>query len=218
MSARITVVGIGEDGLDGLISKARGLIDEAEVLVGGERHLSKVPVGGEQRIDWDGDFDAAFDKIEKMKDRRVVVLASGDPLHYGVGANIVRRFGADQRRNRAQCEPGPVPERLQRGRADPAARHQCIELRAVARFLLCHAGDFSRIGAAITHHRQLAGVDPRGAVFAGVIDPDHARDELLGAQVAGQAVVGGALRRHSVGVSRSRAAAPIRVIAAIVAA
>jgi len=96
MSARITVVGIGEDGLDGLTPKARGLIDEAEVLVGGERHLSKVPVGGEQRIDWDGDFDAAFDKIEKMKDRRVVVLASGDPLHYGVGANIVRRFGADQ--------------------------------------------------------------------------------------------------------------------------
>ncbi len=96
MSARITVVGIGEDGLNGLTPKARGLIDEAEVLVGGERHLSKVPVGCEQRIDWDGDFDAAFDKIEKMKDRRVVVLASGDPLHYGVGANIVRRFGADQ--------------------------------------------------------------------------------------------------------------------------
>ena len=96
MSARITVVGIGEDGLDGLIPKARGLIDEVEVLVGGERHLSKVPVGGEQRIDWDGDFDAAFDKIEKMKDRRVVVLSSGDPLHYGVGVNIVRRFGADQ--------------------------------------------------------------------------------------------------------------------------
>jgi len=96
MSARITVVGIGEDGLDGLTPKARGLIDEAEVLVGGERHLSKVPLGGEQRIHWDGDFDAAFDKIEKMKDRRVVVLASGDPLHYGVGVNIVRRFGADQ--------------------------------------------------------------------------------------------------------------------------
>ena len=96
MSARITVVGIGEDGLNGLTPKARGLIDEAEVLVGGERHLSKIPLGGEQRIDWDGDFDAAFDKIEKMKDRRVVVLASGDPLHYGVGANIVRRFGADQ--------------------------------------------------------------------------------------------------------------------------
>ena len=37
MSARITVVGIGEDGLDGLTPKARGLIDEAEVLVGGGR-------------------------------------------------------------------------------------------------------------------------------------------------------------------------------------
>ena len=96
MSARITVIGIGEDGLDGLSSKARRLIDEAEVLVGGNRHLSKVPVGGEQRIDWDGGFDAAFEKIEKMKNRRVVVLASGDPLHYGVGTNIVRRFGAER--------------------------------------------------------------------------------------------------------------------------
>ena len=96
ITARITIVGIGEDGLDGLTPKARGLIGEAEVLVGGKRHLSKVPAGGEQRIDWDGGFDAVFDQIEKMKDRRVVVLASGDPLHYGVGANIVRRFGADQ--------------------------------------------------------------------------------------------------------------------------
>lgn len=96
ITPRITVVGIGEDGLDGLTPKARRLIDEAEVLVGGHRHLSKVPAGGEQRIDWDGDFGDAFDQIEKMKDRRVVVLASGDPLHFGVGANIVRRFGADQ--------------------------------------------------------------------------------------------------------------------------
>ena len=32
MSARITVVGIGEDGLDGLTPKARGLIDAAELV------------------------------------------------------------------------------------------------------------------------------------------------------------------------------------------
>ncbi len=70
MSARITVIGIGEDGLDGLTPKARKLIDGAEVLVGGHRHLSKVPAGGEQRIDWDGGIDAVFDQIEKMKDRR----------------------------------------------------------------------------------------------------------------------------------------------------
>ena len=94
-AVRITVVGIGEDGLDGLTRKARKLIGEAEVLVGSERHLSKVPAGSERRIGWDGGFDAAFDEIEKMTDRRVVVLASGDPLHYGVGVNIVRRFGPD---------------------------------------------------------------------------------------------------------------------------
>ena len=129
MSARITVVGIGEDGLDGLTPKARGLIDEAEVLVGGERHLSKVPVGGEQRIDWDGDFDAAFDKIEKMKDRRVVVLASGDPLHYGVGANIVRRFGADQ------VNVIPAPAAFSRVAADlgwPLADVKCLTVHGRA--------------------------------------------------------------------------------------
>ncbi len=50
ITARITVVGISEDGLDGLSSKARRLIDEAEVLVGGERHLSKVPAGGARAL------------------------------------------------------------------------------------------------------------------------------------------------------------------------
>ena len=118
---------------------------------------------------------------------------------------------------RPQGETGGMPQGGQQGRAHAALDDEAVETRQMLLFLRRHLGD--RRGArAAAEDRELAGVDPRGAVFAGVIDPDHARDELLGAQVAGQAVVGGALRRHSVGVSRSRAAAPIRVIAAIVAA
>ncbi|NQU61598.1 MAG: precorrin-6y C5,15-methyltransferase (decarboxylating) subunit CbiE [Rhodospirillales bacterium] len=100
MTPRITVVGIGEDGLDGLSLKARELIEGADVLVGGARHLGKIPEdppGKEEkseRIDWSDGFDETFDKIEKLKDKRVVVLASGDPLNFGVGTNLVRRFGA----------------------------------------------------------------------------------------------------------------------------
>jgi len=92
----ITVVGIGEDGLDGLTPALHRLVAGADVLVGGGRHLSKVPEDGRRRIDWAGGFEAAFDEIETLPDgQTVVVLASGDPMNFGVGANVVRRFGAD---------------------------------------------------------------------------------------------------------------------------
>ncbi|NQV84153.1 MAG: precorrin-6y C5,15-methyltransferase (decarboxylating) subunit CbiE [Rhodospirillales bacterium] len=89
----ITVVGIGEDGLGGLAPAVQTLVEAAEVLVGGERHLSKVPEGAEIRIDWSNGFDAALDEMERHRGKNVVVLASGDPLNFGVGANIIRRFG-----------------------------------------------------------------------------------------------------------------------------
>ena len=99
MSARtkkwITVVGIGEDGLEGISPAARRLIETADVLVGGKRHLSKVPVGPERRLDWKDGFDKAFNKMERNKGKKIVVLASGDPLNFGIGANVVRRFGAE---------------------------------------------------------------------------------------------------------------------------
>ena len=91
----ITVVGIGEDGLDGLAPAARAAVEAADVLVGGARHLSKVPVGREIRIDWTDGFETAFDAMEQYAGGRVVVLASGDPLNFGVGANVVRRFGIE---------------------------------------------------------------------------------------------------------------------------
>ncbi|MBT3306700.1 MAG: precorrin-6y C5,15-methyltransferase (decarboxylating) subunit CbiE, partial [Alphaproteobacteria bacterium] len=91
----ITVIGIGEDGLDGLAPTTRALVAAANVLVGGERHLSKVPLGDEIRIDWSDGFDAALGEMESHAGKNVVVLASGDPLNFGVGATVVRRFGSD---------------------------------------------------------------------------------------------------------------------------
>jgi len=91
----ITVVGIGEDSLDGLALTARNAIEGADVLVGGDRHLSKVPDSTQDRLTWENGFDAAFDEIDKRGGQRIVILASGDPMNLGVGVNVVRRFGAD---------------------------------------------------------------------------------------------------------------------------
>lgn len=92
----ITVIGIGEDGLEGVSPVARALVDGAEVLVGGERHLDKASDITAERIDWSAGFDATMDQIEARFGKRIVVLASGDPSHFGVGTTLIRRFGADQ--------------------------------------------------------------------------------------------------------------------------
>lgn len=91
MKTWLTIVGIGEDGLAGLAPAARSLVDAAELLVGGERHLSMVP-GNIPRRPWPSPFSGAREMLEGLRDRRVVVLASGDPMWFGIGATCARWF------------------------------------------------------------------------------------------------------------------------------
>jgi len=90
----MTVIGITDRGLDGLTADIRARINDAAVLVGGQRHLQKVEASQALRIDWTGGLDAAIDRIAEQAGKHVVILASGDPLHYGIGARLVDRFGA----------------------------------------------------------------------------------------------------------------------------
>lgn len=89
----IDVIGIGEADVS---PAARALIQNAEVLVGGERHLGLIGFGPTQRHVWPAPFSKAKALLEGLKDLRVVVLASGDPMWFGVGATLVRWFGKDQ--------------------------------------------------------------------------------------------------------------------------
>ena len=93
MSAWLHVIGIGEDGLEGISARARKLIAEAEVLIGGARHLCMVPAGEAERVDWaERSFAGTVQFLPNYRGRRVVILASGDPLHYGAGVTIARKF------------------------------------------------------------------------------------------------------------------------------
>ncbi|MFO1056777.1 MAG: precorrin-6y C5,15-methyltransferase (decarboxylating) subunit CbiE [Dongiaceae bacterium] len=88
----LAVVGLGEDGLAGLSPAARDLIDRAELLVGGARHLALVPEGGAERRGWAMPLSRTVDEILAWRGRRVVVLASGDPMWFGVGVTLARRI------------------------------------------------------------------------------------------------------------------------------
>lgn len=90
MSAWLHIVGIGEDGVEGLTPPARAVVKAAEVIVGGERHHSLFENSTAERIAWPSPFDALIETIKAHKGKRVVVLASGDPLWFSVGARIGR--------------------------------------------------------------------------------------------------------------------------------
>ncbi len=90
MTAWLHIVGIGEDGLDGLTPSARTVVEAAEVIIGGDRHHLLANTVSAERVAWPSPFDALIDTLQGYKGKRVVVLATGDPLWYSVGARIGR--------------------------------------------------------------------------------------------------------------------------------
>jgi precorrin-6Y C5,15-methyltransferase (decarboxylating) len=92
----LSIIGIGEDGLDGLSPAARRLVEGAEVLIGGERHLTFMPPGPAQRVRWPSPLTNAIPDLLGRRGQRVVVLASGDPFHFGVGVTLARSIPSDE--------------------------------------------------------------------------------------------------------------------------
>jgi precorrin-6B C5,15-methyltransferase / cobalt-precorrin-6B C5,C15-methyltransferase len=93
----LSIVGIGEDGVEGLGAAARGLIGAAEIVFGGRRHLALAAplIRGASRP-WPSPFDGVADEVLQHRGRQVCVLASGDPFHFGVGAVLVRKIDASE--------------------------------------------------------------------------------------------------------------------------
>jgi precorrin-6Y C5,15-methyltransferase (decarboxylating) len=92
----VTVVGIGADGWDGLSPAARRAVQGAEVLRGSARQLGLVPAEVRaERVPWPSPMALAVRELPTAHPgRRVVVLASGDPMFSGIGTTLVRWFGA----------------------------------------------------------------------------------------------------------------------------
>ena len=98
----LSIVGIGEDGADGLSPRARRLVEAAELLFGGQRHLELAAalIRGETRA-WPSPF--SIEPVLAARGRRTCVLASGDPFLHGVGATLARQLPA------AEMEVVPAP-------------------------------------------------------------------------------------------------------------
>lgn len=92
----VSIIGIGDDGLDGAPEAVRRLIREADVLVGNERTLALLPTSLAERVVLGADVEAAADRIAAATGQRVAVLVSGDPLFYGLARFLCDRIGKDK--------------------------------------------------------------------------------------------------------------------------
>jgi precorrin-6B C5,15-methyltransferase / cobalt-precorrin-6B C5,C15-methyltransferase len=82
----LSIVGIGEDGFEGLSAAARDLISRAELVVGGKRHLALIDSLSKPTLEWETPFSTTIPKVLAHRGQRVVVLCSGDPFWYGAGS------------------------------------------------------------------------------------------------------------------------------------
>jgi precorrin-6Y C5,15-methyltransferase (decarboxylating) len=96
VKAAVYVVGIGDDGCKGLTSRAIDAIARSRVLVGGERHLAFFPEFAGERIAIKGGIWLVLDRVAELAgEQTVCVLASGDPMFFGIGAKVVAKVGAE---------------------------------------------------------------------------------------------------------------------------
>ncbi|AVT35912.1 precorrin-6y C5,15-methyltransferase (decarboxylating) subunit CbiE [Plantactinospora sp. BB1] len=103
--AGLTVVGIGADGWAGLGDAGRRALQDAEVVLGGRRQLDLLPAElRAERVSWPSPLLPALPGLlDGYADRRLAVLASGDPMWFGIGVRIVELVGPD----RVQVLPHP---------------------------------------------------------------------------------------------------------------
>ena len=99
----LCVIGIGEDGLDDLSADARDFLYESEIVLGGERHLKMLPKDWEgERIVWSSPIREAVSKIVSWRPedsasvQKVAIMASGDPLCYGIAAKLLRHLPIEE--------------------------------------------------------------------------------------------------------------------------
>lgn len=97
MTPWLTIVGIGDGGLDSLTPEARRHLDAALTVFGGERHLAMLRENSAQtRIAWRSPFADSLAEIRARAGTPTTVLATGDPMWFGVGATLAAQFGPDE--------------------------------------------------------------------------------------------------------------------------
>lgn len=97
----LTIIGIGDDGYNGLTPANQKLCQNANILLAAERHLQDMPKLNAEIHVWGSPLHKGIQKILSWRERgldgeNIVILATGDPMHYGIGATMCKRLPIDE--------------------------------------------------------------------------------------------------------------------------
>ncbi|MGE5261363.1 MAG: precorrin-6y C5,15-methyltransferase (decarboxylating) subunit CbiE [Actinomycetota bacterium] len=140
----LSIVGIGEDGVEGLSATARALVSSADIVFGGERHLKlAAPLIKGRASAWPNPFARGIEEVLAARGSQVCVLASGDPFNYGVGSVLASRVPPEE----TLVVPAPSAFSL-------AAARLCWALPEIALVSL-HGRELSRIRPHLHHGARI---------------------------------------------------------------
>jgi precorrin-6Y C5,15-methyltransferase (decarboxylating) len=89
MNKWLTIIGMGEDGYEGLSASAKLALQNTDVIVGSERLFGFLPALKAERLEWPQPFSAVVDQMKPLRGRNTVILATGDPMNYGVARKLL---------------------------------------------------------------------------------------------------------------------------------
>jgi precorrin-6Y C5,15-methyltransferase (decarboxylating) len=92
----LTLIGLGEDGWDGLSQVARATLRDAARVYGGARHAKLLAINGIDVTPWPSPFHEGVETLLAARGTPTVVLASGDPMWFGIGATLARRLSPSE--------------------------------------------------------------------------------------------------------------------------
>ena len=93
---KVHIVGIGDDGVEGMTAQARRVLEAADVLLGPESCAPLLPAPLAARLETTANLEELCERIEAAGPRQLVVLASGDPLFYGTARYVCAKLGKDR--------------------------------------------------------------------------------------------------------------------------
>ncbi|MDQ0246598.1 precorrin-6Y C5,15-methyltransferase (decarboxylating) [Bacillus fengqiuensis] len=94
MAQTIKMIGIGDEGRQSLLPLYEKWIEESEMLVGGERQLAFFPDYKGEKVAIKGGLASLVEQLQE-EEKQVVILASGDPLFYGIGGYLSKKMKID---------------------------------------------------------------------------------------------------------------------------
>ncbi|MBP0613971.1 precorrin-6y C5,15-methyltransferase (decarboxylating) subunit CbiE [Jiella mangrovi] len=92
----LTIVGIGDGGVSSLSGEAMDALDNAATIFGGARHLAFLGDTRAETVVWETPFADALGRLLERAGTPTVVLATGDPMWFGVGASLARHVSPDE--------------------------------------------------------------------------------------------------------------------------